>query len=62
MTRSFPFSSLRRGSAFFWRGLDATRRSLLNLMFLAIVMVLLYGPCSAAAPSRWRRRPRWCST
>jgi protease-4 len=38
-----PFSYVRRGFAFFWRALDASRRTLLNLIFLAIVLILLYA-------------------
>jgi protease-4 len=36
-----PLSSLRRGVGALWRGLDATRRFVLNLIFLAIVIALL---------------------
>jgi protease-4 len=42
MTRS-PFSYIRSGFAFFWRAVDTGRRTLLNLLFLAIVLVLLYA-------------------
>lgn len=38
-----PFSYVRNGFAFFWRALDASRRTVLNLIFLAIVLVLLYA-------------------
>jgi protease-4 len=38
-----PFSYIRRGFAFFWRALDAGRRTVLNLIFLIIVLVLLYA-------------------
>ncbi|MYM27294.1 signal peptide peptidase SppA [Duganella sp. CY15W] len=38
-----PFSYIRHGFAFFWRALDAGRRTLLNLIFLIILLVLLYG-------------------
>ncbi len=38
-----PFSYVRRGSAFFWRALDASRRTVLNLIFLLLVLVLLYA-------------------
>jgi protease-4 len=38
-----PFSYIRNGFAFFWRALDASRRTILNLIFLAIVLVLLYA-------------------
>ncbi|MES2742740.1 MAG: signal peptide peptidase SppA [Pseudomonadota bacterium] len=37
-----PFSALRRGLGFAWRAVDATRRTLLNLLFLALVLGLLY--------------------
>ncbi len=36
-----PISSLRRGIGGLWRGIDATRRFVLNLLFLVIVIVLL---------------------
>jgi protease-4 len=36
-----PLSSLRRGIGAFWRGLDATRRFVLNSLFLLIVVLLL---------------------
>jgi protease-4 len=36
-----PLSTLRRGIGSLWRGLDATRRFVLNLIFLLIVMLLL---------------------
>jgi protease-4 len=38
-----PLSSLRRGIGALWRGLDATRRFVLNLIFLLIVIFLLWG-------------------
>jgi protease-4 len=38
-----PFSYIRNGFAFFWRALDAGRRTVLNLIFLIIVLVLLYA-------------------
>ncbi|WP_343730765.1 signal peptide peptidase SppA [Duganella sp.] len=38
-----PFSYVRRGFAFFWRALDASRRTVLNLIFLLLVLVLLYA-------------------
>lgn len=41
MTRS-PFSYIRGGFAFFWRMLDAGRRTILNLIFLAVLLVILY--------------------
>jgi protease-4 len=36
-------SYIRRGFSFFWRALDASRRTVLNLIFLAIVLILLYA-------------------
>ncbi|WP_305823025.1 signal peptide peptidase SppA [Massilia brevitalea] len=36
-----PLSSLRRGIGALWRGLDATRRFVLNFFFLLLVIVLL---------------------
>lgn len=36
-----PLTSLRRGIGMFWRGLDATRRFVLNTLFLVIVIALL---------------------
>ena len=36
-----PLSFLRRGFGMFWRALDATRRTILNLLFLLIVVILL---------------------
>ena len=36
-----PLTSLRRGIGMFWRGLDATRRFVLNTLFLIIVIALL---------------------
>jgi protease-4 len=41
MTRS-PFSYIRSGFAFFWRALDTGRRTILNLIFLAVLLVILY--------------------
>jgi protease-4 len=41
MTRS-PFSYIRSGFAFFWRALDTGRRTILNLLFLAVLLVILY--------------------
>jgi protease-4 len=37
-----PLSSLRRGIGSLWRGLDATRRFLLNLIFLLILIALFW--------------------
>ncbi|MGX4642364.1 signal peptide peptidase SppA [Massilia sp. SYSU DXS3249] len=36
-----PLTSLRRGIGMLWRGLDATRRFVLNVLFLIIVIALL---------------------
>jgi len=38
-----PLSSLRRGFGSLWRGLDATRRFVLNLLFLLVVIALLWA-------------------
>ena len=38
-----PLSALRRGAGMFWRALDATRRTLLNLLFLAFLIFLLWA-------------------
>jgi protease-4 len=38
-----PLSSLRRGIGALWRGLDATRRFVLNLLFLVILVALVWG-------------------
>ncbi len=38
-----PLSSLRRGFGAFWRALDATRRTLLNLLFLAFIIFVLWA-------------------
>ncbi|NVM74700.1 protease-4 [Duganella sp. SG902] len=38
-----PFSYVRRGFAFFWRALDTSRRTVLNLIFLVLVLMLLYA-------------------
>lgn len=40
---SKPLSPLRRGVGALWRGLDATRRFLLNLIFLLIVIAFLWA-------------------
>jgi protease-4 len=36
-----PLSTLRRGFGLFWRALDATRRTVLNVLFLIILIILL---------------------
>ena len=38
-----PLSLLRRGFGMFWRTLDATRRLVLNLLFLALLILVLWG-------------------
>jgi protease-4 len=38
-----PFSSLRRAAGAFWRALDATRRTVLNLLFLLVLIVFLWA-------------------
>jgi protease-4 len=38
-----PLSTLRRGLGSLWRGLDATRRFVLNLLFLVILIMLLWA-------------------
>lgn len=38
-----PFSTMRRGIGALWRGLDATRRFVLNLIFLLILIVFFWA-------------------
>ena len=38
-----PFSAIGRGFGMFWRALDATRRTIFNVLFLAIVVAILVG-------------------
>ena len=38
-----PLTSLRRGFGMFWRGLDATRRFVFNMLFLIILIALLWA-------------------
>ncbi|MET0983058.1 MAG: signal peptide peptidase SppA, partial [Telluria sp.] len=38
-----PMTALRRAFGVFWRGLDATRRFVLNMLFLIIVIALLWA-------------------
>jgi protease-4 len=38
-----PFSSLRRGIGALWRGLDATRRFVLNVIFLVILIAFFWA-------------------
>ncbi|MFA9217428.1 MAG: signal peptide peptidase SppA [Sphingomonadaceae bacterium] len=42
MSRS-PFAYIRSGFVFFWRALDTGRRTVFNLLFLALLIVLLVG-------------------
>ena len=44
-----PFTAVRRGFGMFWRALDATRRTILNLIFLVIIVVLLIAIFSGGA-------------
>jgi len=44
-----PFTAIRRGFGMFWRALDATRRTLFNLIFLAIVIVILVAMFAGGA-------------
>jgi len=44
-----PFTAIRRGFGMFWRALDATRRTLFNLIFLAIVVVILIAMFTGGA-------------
>jgi protease-4 len=37
------FNTLRRGAGSFWRAVDATRRTILNVLFLAIVILVLWA-------------------
>ena len=46
---SKPKSTLRRGFGMLWRGIDATRRTVLNVLFLLIVLVLLIALFSGGA-------------
>ena len=45
-----PLSSLRRGFGMFWRALDATRRTLFNLLFLAIIVIVLWSLLGGIKP------------
>lgn len=38
-----PMTALRRAFGVFWRGLDATRRFVLNMLFLIVVIALLWA-------------------
>ncbi|HEX9174351.1 MAG TPA: signal peptide peptidase SppA [Telluria sp.] len=38
-----PFTTLRRGFGLFWRALDATRRLVLNLLFLLLLIIVLWA-------------------
>jgi protease-4 len=44
-----PLTAMRRGFGMFWRALDATRRTFLNLLFLVVVVVLLFALFSGGA-------------
>ncbi|KQQ96780.1 signal peptide peptidase SppA [Massilia sp. Leaf139] len=44
-----PMTSLRRGFGIFWRGLDATRRFVLNSLFLLILIAFLWALFSGGA-------------
>ncbi len=44
-----PLTFLRRGFGMFWRGLDATRRFVLNTLFLIIVIALLWAMFAGGA-------------
>ena len=46
---SKPKSTLRRGFGMLWRGIDATRRTVLNILFLLIVLILLIALFSGGA-------------
>ena len=46
-----PLSSLRRGFGMFWRAIDVTRRTLLNLLFLLIVIIIVGAMFSGGATS-----------
>ncbi|HEU4851926.1 MAG TPA: signal peptide peptidase SppA [Telluria sp.] len=41
--KSSPFSYVRRGLGVFWRGVDATRRTFFNVLFLLIAILLLWA-------------------
>jgi protease-4 len=38
-----PFSAMRRGLGAFWRGVDATRRTFFNLLFLLLAVFVLWA-------------------
>ena len=44
-----PLTAMRRGFSYFWRALDATRRTFFNLLFLLIVVLLLMAVFSGGA-------------
>jgi protease-4 len=44
-----PFTAIRRGFGMFWRALDATRRTIFNLIFLTIVIVILVAMFTGGA-------------
>ena len=45
-----PLSFLRRGFGLFWRALDATRRTLFNLLFLTIIIIVLWALLGGIKP------------
>ena len=45
-----PLSFLRRGFGLFWRALDATRRTLFNLLFLSIIIIVLWALLGGIKP------------
>ncbi|MDQ2823708.1 MAG: signal peptide peptidase SppA [Pseudomonadota bacterium] len=44
-----PFTAVRRGFGMFWRALDATRRTIFNLIFLLIIVLILMAIFSGGA-------------
>ncbi|MBC7455733.1 MAG: signal peptide peptidase SppA [Massilia sp.] len=45
-----PLSFLRRSFGLFWRALDATRRTLFNLLFLTIIVIVLWALLGGIKP------------
>lgn len=41
--KSKPFTAIRRGLGAFWRGVDATRRTFFNVLFLLLAIFLLWA-------------------
>ncbi len=56
-----PLTALRRGFGMFWRALDATRRTVLNLLFLLIVIAPDLAVLQRRRQAALAARPRWCS-